>query len=93
MGVLDFKKFIYPLFGVFEGIPGRNGVTPHIGENGNWFLGDYDTGKPSVNTEKLQELMDYIDSILVVEISEVHIHRDGGEFRFDIRCGGSWEIM
>lgn len=29
------------------GTPGENGVTPMIGENGNWFLGETDTGKPS----------------------------------------------
>ena len=23
---------------------GENGITPHIGENGNWFIGDNDTG-------------------------------------------------
>ena len=23
------------------------GITPHIGDNGNWYLGDTDTGKPS----------------------------------------------
>ena len=23
------------------------GITPHIGENGNWWIGSYDTGKPS----------------------------------------------
>lgn len=26
---------------------GIDGTTPHIGENGNWFLRDQDTGKPS----------------------------------------------
>lgn len=26
---------------------GANGITPTIGENGNWYLGDTDTGKPS----------------------------------------------
>lgn len=26
---------------------GQDGVTPTIGENGNWFLGETDTGKPS----------------------------------------------
>ena len=26
---------------------GENGVTPHIGENGNWYIGNTDTGKPS----------------------------------------------
>lgn len=29
------------------GTPGSNGVTPHIGDNGNWYLGATDTGKPS----------------------------------------------
>lgn len=26
---------------------GRDGITPSIGENGNWYLGSFDTGKPS----------------------------------------------
>lgn len=30
-----------------DGAPGADGITPTIGENGNWFLGDEDTGKPS----------------------------------------------
>ncbi|WWU65456.1 hypothetical protein QJR26_03610 [Clostridium baratii] len=30
-----------------QGPPGENGITPHIGENGNWFIGSEDTGKPS----------------------------------------------
>ena len=30
-----------------KGDPGDNGITPTIGENGNWYLGDEDTGKPS----------------------------------------------
>lgn len=29
------------------GDPGTDGVTPHIGDNGNWYLGETDTGKPS----------------------------------------------
>lgn len=29
------------------GKPGDDGITPHIGDNGNWFIGDTDTGKPS----------------------------------------------
>ena len=27
-----------------DGIDGKNGLTPYIGENGNWFIGDTDTG-------------------------------------------------
>ena len=30
-----------------DGADGTDGITPHIGDNGNWFLGDEDTGKPS----------------------------------------------
>ena len=30
-----------------KGDPGKDGITPTIGENGNWYLGDEDTGKPS----------------------------------------------
>lgn len=33
--------------GVAKGAPGDDGLTPHIGDNGNWYLGDTDTGKPS----------------------------------------------
>ena len=29
------------------GAPGKDGITPHIGDNGNWYLGATDTGKPS----------------------------------------------
>ena len=29
------------------GQAGADGITPHIGDNGNWYLGDTDTGKPS----------------------------------------------
>lgn len=27
-----------------KGDPGNDGITPHIGENGNWYIGDTDTG-------------------------------------------------
>lgn len=30
-----------------KGDPGENGITPTIGANGNWFLGNTDTNKPS----------------------------------------------
>ena len=29
------------------GAPGKDGITPMIGDNGNWYLGTTDTGKPS----------------------------------------------
>lgn len=30
-----------------DGSPGKDGVTPHIGDNGNWYIGDVDTGTPA----------------------------------------------
>ena len=30
-----------------EGTAGADGITPHIGDNGNWYIGSTDTGKPS----------------------------------------------
>lgn len=30
-----------------DGEGGEDGITPHIGDNGNWFIGDVDTGMPS----------------------------------------------
>ena len=34
-------------FNVRNGGTGNNGITPHIGANGNWFLGERDTRLPS----------------------------------------------
>lgn len=30
-----------------DGTNGTDGITPHIGDNGNWFVGETDTGLPS----------------------------------------------
>ena len=58
----NFKDFDKPLTaaqlekmedGILEAIQtaenanGEDGVTPHIGANGNWYIGAEDTGKPS----------------------------------------------
>ena len=37
-----------------EGKDGTNGITPTIGDNGNWYLGDTDTGKPSRGEQGLK---------------------------------------
>lgn len=36
---------------VARGIDGDNGTTPHIGQNGHWFLGSTDTGVPARGPE------------------------------------------
>ena len=40
-----------------KGKDGDNGVTPHIGDNGNWFIGDTDTG---IQAEALENVPDRI---------------------------------
>ena len=37
-----------------KGAAGADGITPHIGDNGNWYLGTTDTGKPSRGETGLQ---------------------------------------
>ena len=32
-------------------LKGTDGITPHIGENGNWYIGDTDTGVPAGGSE------------------------------------------
>lgn len=47
MKVWDSAQQKYVSIPAVKGTPGANGVTPHIGANGNWYIGDDDTGKPS----------------------------------------------
>ena len=34
-----------------DGVDGQDGVTPHIGSNGNWWIGDVDTGVPATGPQ------------------------------------------
>ena len=43
-----------------DGDPGTDGTTPHIGENGNWYIGDTDTGVSAGGAS-------YIFKVIVVE--------------------------
>lgn len=33
------------------GKPGKNGITPHVGENGNWYIEDTDTGQKAAGKD------------------------------------------
>lgn len=44
-----------------KGDPGADGVTPHIGDNGNWYLGTTDTGKPSRGEQGPDAEVYYVD--------------------------------
>ena len=41
------EEFEYQIVDGADGKNGVDGITPTIGENGNWFIGDVDTGKPA----------------------------------------------
>ena len=43
------------------GTAGTDGITPHIGTNGNWYIGDTDTGKPSRGEQGPGTEVFYID--------------------------------
>lgn len=56
-----------------QGDQGIQGVTPTIGENGNWFIGEEDTGKPSRGdgveegiTDRVETLEDKVAQLLYV---------------------------
>ena len=36
---------------ILKGAAGTDGTTPHIGANGNWYIGDTDTGVKSAGTD------------------------------------------
>ena len=40
----DGTKSTYQVRNGAKGSPGDDGITPHIGSNGNWYIGDTDTG-------------------------------------------------
>lgn len=44
MKVWDSSQQKYVSVPAVKGAPGADGTTPHIGDNGNWFLGETNTG-------------------------------------------------
>lgn len=63
-------------------VRGDDGITPHIGENGNWFIGETDTGVPAGGTSVLivditkDENNNYYSSHSASEIKS-HVENDG----------------
>lgn len=43
----DGTKVTKTVYDGEDGVDGKDGVTPHIGVNGDWYIGNEDTGKPS----------------------------------------------
>lgn len=47
-----------------DGKDGVDGITPTIGENGNWYIGDEDTGKPS-RGESTSNIIEFADGKMI----------------------------
>lgn len=53
--------------GLFKGEQGEPGLTPHIGDNGNWFYGDEDSGIPAGAAGiKTDHTLSYTNGVLSV---------------------------
>ena len=76
-----------------KGDPGDNGITPHIGENGNWYLGDEDTGKPSRGEKGMSvgDVPSYVRTSAESVAKTVLQHQSNNSFCFcflsDMHCG------
>ena len=70
-------------------LKGADGITPHIGENGNWFIGDVDTNISAIGhavTETIlnEEIDDLFDSSLdVIDTDDVPISENEIDNLFD----------
>ena len=69
-----------------DGKDGQDGITPTIGQNGNWYLGDTDTGKPSrgINGENGQDGQDGQDGYTPQKGIDYFTNEDISEIETDI---------
>ena len=60
------------------------GITPHIGSNGNWFVGNTDTGKPSRGTDGQDYILTAADKAEIAEMAAnlVEVPDPGGDADF-----------
>jgi len=68
-----------------DGKDGTDGITPHIGENGNWFIGETDTGASSEGfrfADSAEECTD-IHTLYVLSDGKVYAYRDEELPQFD----------
>ena len=65
-----------------DGVNGQDGLTPSIGENGNWYLGDTDTGKPSRGeVGPTPDLSDYVKNTDYAKDGQGGVISTGNHFR------------
>ncbi len=65
-----------------DGQNGKDGLTPTIGDNGNWFIGDTDTGKPSRGeVGPSPDLSDYVKNTDYAKDAQGGVISTGNHFR------------
>ena len=65
-----------------DGVNGQDGLTPTIGDNGNWYLGDTDTGKPSRGeVGPSPDLSDYVKNTDYAKDGQGGVISTGNHFR------------
>ena len=65
-----------------DGTNGQDGITPTIGENGNWYLGETDTGKPSRGeTGSTPDLSDYVKNTDYATVDKTGVIKARNFFR------------
>lgn len=67
---------------------GQDGLTPSIGENGNWFIGDTDTGKPSRGkVGPSPDLSDYVKNTDYANASKAGVVTPGNNLLVNQQTG------
>jgi hypothetical protein len=63
-----------------DGAPGKDGTTPHIGDNGNWYIGDTDTGVKAAGTDYVLTAADKAEIVALVLAEIPPTPSYGGEY-------------
>lgn len=66
-----------------NGTNGTNGVTPHIGANGNWWIGDTDTGVKASGTTAPEEVKKIAESFTKLDTDPSGLLSANGKFYAD----------
>ena len=69
---LSYEEWLFSIRGD-DGLDGKDGTTPHIGENGNWWIGDVDTLVPARGSDGQNgaDGKDGHDGIGIVDIKKI----------------------
>ena len=79
-----------------SGVDGKNGITPTIGDNGNWYIGTEDTGKPSRGEKgeqgtSIYDIPSYVRTSAESVAKTILEHQSSNSFCFcflsDMHCG------